>query len=91
MQDEKKITELVKSLHTLNNTLVDHIRRSENFDIGIKINVDNLVIGLGKLEALITGNYVRKEEFEPVKRMVYGLASLLLVGVVGGMVAAVVK
>lgn len=91
MQDETKISELVKSVHELNKTIVGHMRRSENFDTAIKINVDNLVIGLSKVEALITTNYIRREEFEPVKKMVYGLASLLLVAVVGGMVATVLK
>ncbi len=48
MQPEEKIqlSELVSSVHELNKTLTSHMRRSENFDTAIKINVDNLIIGL---------------------------------------------
>lgn len=36
-------------------------------------------------------SFVRREEFEPVKRLVFGLVSLILVAVVGTLVTLVVR
>lgn len=35
--------------------------------------------------------YVSRAEWEPVKRMVYGLASLILIAVIGAMIVQVVQ
>jgi hypothetical protein len=53
-------------------------------DIGhIKVDVTDIK---GRLE----GHYVVKEEFDPVKKIVYGLVSIILFAVVGAIVALVV-
>lgn len=36
-------------------------------------------------------NYVSHDEFEPIKRIVYGLVGLILVAVVGALVSLVVR
>lgn len=36
-------------------------------------------------------NFVSKDEFEPIKRIVYGLVGLILVAVVGAMVSLVLR
>ena len=36
-------------------------------------------------------SYVRKEEFEPVKRLVYGLVGLILISVGGAVIALVLR
>jgi hypothetical protein len=38
----------------------------------------------------IEGNFVTKEEFEPIKKIVYGIISLILTAVVGGLISLVV-
>ena len=43
-----------------------------------------------KLDAKISNGYVTKEEFDPIKKIVYGVVSLILVAVVGALVALVV-
>lgn len=43
-----------------------------------------------KLDTKISSGYVSKEEFEPIKKIVYGVVSLILVAVVGALVALVV-
>lgn len=45
----------------------------------IKINQD-----------IILNNYVKRDEFEPVQKVVYGLVGLVLVAVTSGMIALVV-
>lgn len=36
-------------------------------------------------------NYVTNDQFEPVKRIVYGLVTLILIAVVGALVSLVVR
>lgn len=46
---------------------------------------------LEAVDAKVSGSYVSKEEFEPIKKIVYGLVSLILVAVVGAVLALVIK
>jgi hypothetical protein len=43
------------------------------------------------IKALVQQDYVTKDEFNPVKSIVYGLVSLILLSVVGALVALVLK
>ncbi len=45
---------------------------------------------LNTVDNKVSTHYVSKEEFEPIKKIVYGVVSLILVGVVGALVALVV-
>jgi hypothetical protein len=46
---------------------------------------------LDNIEDQVGSSYVTKEEFEPIKRVVYGVVGLILIAVMGGLVALVVK
>ena len=45
---------------------------------------------LNAVDVKVSTHYVSKEEFEPIKKIVYGLVSLILIAVVGALVALVV-
>ena len=45
---------------------------------------------LNAVDLKVSTHYVSKEEFEPIKKIVYGLVSLILIAVVGALVALVV-
>ncbi len=45
---------------------------------------------LNAVDNKVSSYYVSKEEFEPIKKIVYGVVSLVLVAVVGALVALVV-
>lgn len=45
---------------------------------------------LNAVDNKVSSHYVSKEEFEPIKKIVYGLVGLILVAVVGALVALVV-
>lgn len=45
---------------------------------------------LNAVDNKVSSNYVSKEEFEPIRKIVYGLVSLILIAVVGALVALVV-
>ena len=44
---------------------------------------------LNALDIKVGAHYVSKEEFEPIKKIVYGLVSLILIAVVGALVGLV--
>lgn len=45
---------------------------------------------LNAVDQKVSSSYVSKEEFEPIKKIVYGMVSLILIAVVGALVALVV-
>jgi hypothetical protein len=45
---------------------------------------------LDNIEHQVGSSYVTKDEFEPIKRVVYGLVALVMTAVVGALVAVVV-
>jgi len=67
---------------------------NENSDeIKLAVIQNDLTYIKEKLNAVdnkVSSHYVSKEEFEPIKKIVYGLVSLILVAVVGALVALVV-
>jgi hypothetical protein len=52
--------------------------------------LDNVIEKLNSVDQKVTAHYVSKEEFDPVKKIVYGLVTLILIAVVGALVALVV-
>lgn len=46
---------------------------------------------LKEIKTRLEDKYVTAETFEPVKRLVYGLVGLILIGVVGGLLAMVLR
>lgn len=46
---------------------------------------------LDSVDVKVSTHYVSREEFEPIKKIVYGVVGLILVAVVGALVSLVVK
>jgi tetrahydromethanopterin S-methyltransferase subunit G len=46
---------------------------------------------LDNVDQKISTHYVSREEFEPIKKIVYGMVGLILVAVVGALISLVVK
>lgn len=57
----------------------------------IENRLGNIEEKVGHIDSQIGNNYITKAEFEPVKKLVYGLVSLILVAVVGAIMALVIK
>ena len=54
-------------------------------DIGyIKTNIT-------EIKTLVLNNYVTKEEFDPVKKLAYGLISVVLIGVLGAILTLIIN
>ena len=62
-------------------------------DIKLAVIQNDLTYIKEKLNAVdnkVSSHYVSKEEFEPIKKIVYGLVSLILIAVVGALVSLVI-
>ncbi len=46
---------------------------------------------IDSIDTKVSNHYVTKEEFQPIKMVVYGLVGLILVAVVGALIALVVN
>lgn len=44
-----------------------------------------------KIDDKVSKGYVTKEEFDPIKRLVYGVVTLFTVAIVGGIMAILVR
>jgi ABC-type phosphate transport system permease subunit len=72
------------------------IKMNENNRDDIKLAViqNDLSYIKEKMNAIdnkVSSGYVTKEEFDPIKKIVYGVVSLILVAVIGALVALVVN
>lgn len=52
--------------------------------------LDILTEKVTSMDNKVSSHYVSKEEFEPIRKIVYGMVSLILIAVVGALVALVV-
>lgn len=65
---------------------------SENTKLAVIAN-DILYIksDVADIKRMQQTNYVSKDEFEPIKRLVYGVVAIVLVAVVGAVVSLVLR
>lgn len=67
---------------------------TDNIETKMEVALEQLVRvreDLKELNNKIDNNYITRIEFEPVRNIVYGLVSLLLTGVIGGLLMMVIK
>lgn len=55
----------------------------------IAANVANIKEGVRDIKTKLEQDYITKEAFEPIKKLVYGLVSLILIAVVGALMKLV--
>lgn len=89
--DEKTLTKLVSDVERLTRELSTYMRESENYDVGVGKDVEQIKKDITEIKLLITQNYVRREEFNPVQKIVYGLVSVILMAVMGAIIALVIR
>lgn len=54
-------------------------------------NIENIKIQIAKLEGMMENKFVTKEEFEPIKKIVYGLVALVMTSVFVAILALIIK
>lgn len=77
---------------------MDAIRKSQDEGIkGLKSDLKELKDGyvshteFKDLKDDVEKNMVRREEFEPIKKLMYGMVTLILIAFVGGLIALVFR
>lgn len=68
--------------------------QKNNFGIQLAViatDISYIKSDVTDIKRQIESNYVSKTEFDPIKRLVYGLVTLILVAVVGAVVSLVMK
>ena len=68
-------------------------KQSDNMAVALAViqnDISYIKESLDEIKTSTEKKYVTKEDFDPVKRIVYGLVALILVGVVGALLALVI-
>lgn len=66
--------------------------QTENTKLAVIANDIQYIKGdMAEIKRMQQTNYVSRDEFEPIKRIVYGVVGLILVAVVGAVVSLVVR
>lgn len=89
--DKKQLTDLVKNVEGLSKDLTKYIHDNDINNTKFDGDLGEIKTTLGKIELLIANSYVRREEFAPVQKIVYGLVSVILMGVMGAIIAVVLR
>ena len=63
----------------------------DNEMIKLLHEIDNKVTRISTKMDIIEADYVRKSEFAPVQRIVYGLVGIILVSFIGGVFTLIVN
>lgn len=63
---------------------------TQNIDV-IATKLDYIQSDVAEIKAKLDKDYVTNDEFDPIRRVVYGMVSVVLLAVVGAMVALVVR
>lgn len=56
----------------------------------LQTDVNYIKEKLNDIDTKVSSGYVTKEEFDPIKKIVYGMVSIVLTAVIGAVVALVV-
>lgn len=88
MTDEQKIRTEIK---TLERQLDDFMRSAEGNTVGMQKDLEYIRKSVDELKKTVGENYVTRSEFEPIKKGFYAFVSVILLGVIGAMMALVIK
>ena len=62
----------------------------QNIDV-IATKIEYIARDINDIKAKLEDNYVTRDEFAPIKQIVYGMVSVILLAVVGAIVALVLR
>lgn len=63
---------------------------AQNIDV-IATKIEYIARDVSDIKSKLDDNYVTIDQFEPVKRIVYGMVSVILLAVIGAVVALVIR
>lgn len=90
-EGKKQLDRLVADVGDLTKNIYKFMRESGNFNIIAGKDIEQIKKDITEINLLVKDNYVRREEFNPVQKVVYGLVSVILMGVIGALLALVLR
>jgi hypothetical protein len=57
----------------------------------IENELGHIKVELQEIKIMLTGDYIRKEEFDPIKKLVYGMVAIILTAVVTAVITIILK
>lgn len=75
----------------LERTLQDFMQKSEIADAETKKDIEYLIKEVKEVKQLVSDHYITRVEFDPIKKIVYGLVALVLTSVFVGILTLVIK
>ncbi len=57
----------------------------------IQITLEYIQRDIGEIKSKLDKEYVTKTEFEPIKKLAYGMVSIFLIAIVGAIIGLVIK
>jgi len=75
-------------------TIKDNVKEFNQMGISLAVilnKVDRIETDVKGITTKLDADYVTQDQFEPVKKIVYGMVATILLAVVGAVVALVVK
>lgn len=78
-------------LNQIEKKMDEFIRKTERNDVSLSKDMEYLKIAVKEIKVLVGEHYVTKTEFDPIRKIVYGLVGLILTAVVTGVVSLVLK
>lgn len=75
----------------LEKTMQDFMQKSAVSDTEMKKDIEYLIKEFKEIKQMVGDHYVTKIEFDPIKKIVYGLVALVLTSVFVGVLALVLK
>ena len=68
--------------------------RDNNNDVDIAVmasQVNDIKVAVRDIQNTLKSDYVKKEQFEPIQKIVYGLVGKILIAVIGGIMALLIQ
>lgn len=75
-------------MEVIDKIIEDNKARSEG---GVEVSIKYIQRDIAEIKLLLDNTYVRREEFDPVKKIVYGLVTLILLAVAGEIINLILK
>ena len=79
-----------KEIKSLERQLDKFIRESAVTDAEMRSDINYIKKAITELNTLVSQQYVTRPEFEPVKKLVYGTATIMLTAVMGGLMTLII-
>lgn len=68
----------------------NNMTNSENVEV-IVTKIDYIQRDITQIRSRLEAEYVTRDQFDPIKKIVYGMVSLVLVAVVGALVSLIIR